>query len=131
MQRENIKLNVEKFNIGREVNFGGVKLSGKKEAGDTTDRVYLNPSDVRIEAITKIKRPENRKDVQSLLGHVNQLKSWLPEVSFTTTNLRRLTSSSTPFKWNQDLEKEFLALKDQIQKRVQLSPMDLNKQIHV
>ena len=130
-REKNIKLNVDKFDIGREVNFGGVKISGKKEKGDPTDRVYLNPSDARIDAITQIKRPENRKDVQSLLGHVNQLKSWLPEVSFTTTNLRRLTSSSTPFKWTEDLDKEFLALKDLIQKRVQLSPLDLSKEIHV
>ena len=42
---KNIKFNVDKLNIGREVNFGGVKLSGKKEKGDSTDRVYLNPSD--------------------------------------------------------------------------------------
>ena len=98
---------------------------------DSTDRVYLNPSDARIDAITQIKRPDNRKDVQSLLGHVNQLKSWLPEISFTTTNLRRLTSSSKPFKWNMDLENEFQALKEQIQKRIQLSPLDLSKEIHV
>ena len=98
---------------------------------DSTDRVYLNPSDARIDAITQIKRPDNRKDVQSLLGHVNQLKSWLPEISFTTTNLRRLTSSSKPFKWNMDLENEFQALKEQIQKRIQLSPLDLSKKIHV
>ena len=80
-----IKLNVEKFNIGREVTFGGVKLSGKREIGNSTDMVYLNPSDARLDAITQIKIPENRKDVQSLLGNVNHLKSWLPEILFTTT----------------------------------------------
>ena len=49
------------------------------------DWVYLNPSDARLDAITQIKIPENRKDVQSLLGNVNHLKSWLPEILFTTT----------------------------------------------
>ena len=130
-REKNIKLNFDKFNIAREVTFGGFKLSGKRKIGDSANRVYLNPSDARIDAITQIKRPDNRKDVQSLLGHVDQLKRWLPEISFKTTNLRRLASNLKPFRWTMDLEKEFLALKDQIQKHVQLSPLDLSKEIHV
>ena len=130
-RKKNIKLNGTKFEVGRQVTFGGVTITGKREVGDEKTRVYISPTEARLDALANIKTPKSRKDVQSIIGMINQLKSWLPEISLVTTNLRKLTSPNVRFAWSEDLNKELEEVKNRIKSRVQLSPLDLSRPIHI
>ena len=110
---KNIKLNPAKFSIGHEVQFGGVDLKGIKAQGDRTRKVYIAQASRRLEEFLSIETPQNKKDVQRIIGLANQLKRWVPEMAFSTVHLRRLSSVHARFLWTPDLEAELTKLKQQ------------------
>ena len=129
-REKNIKLNPEKFQVGHQVQFGGVDLCGRKLPGDKERRVYITPSHTRLEEFFKIETQKCKKDVQRIIGMTNQLKKWIPNVAFKSVNLRKLSSVNVKFMWNNDLSKELEELKGSIKNCVKLSPMDTSKPIH-
>ena len=74
-REKNIKLNPNKFNIGHEVQFGGVDLKGIQKSGDSRRRVYMAPAERRLEEFLAIKPPQHKKDVLRIIGLACQLKN--------------------------------------------------------
>ena len=128
---KNIKLNPEKFSIGHEVTFGGVELKGVKEKGDNTRRVYITPAERRLEEFLAIKTPSTKKEVMRVIGLANQLKRWCPELAFSTLQLRKLSSIHARFIWTPDHDEELTQIKATIKNCVKLSPLDIEKPIHL
>lgn len=82
-RESNIKFNRSKIQLGvKEVTYlrGIVSADGFK------------PDESNVKAITNMRRPENKQDLQRLLGMVNYLSSFIPNVSEITAPLRALQS---------------------------------------
>ena len=59
--------------LGHEINENGIK-----------------PNDEKVEAILKLKQPENTKDLKSFLGAIQYMAKFLPKLSEQTDRLRKL-----------------------------------------
>ena len=56
--KKNMKLNPDKVQIGRCVDFGGVTIEACKTRGDDQRRIYLSPSEEKLQAFLDLKTPE-------------------------------------------------------------------------
>ena len=52
--------------------------------------------------------------MQQLVGLLNQVGNWTKKKTKLTSELRALSKENTHFSWNEELEKEFLALKEEV-----------------
>ena len=59
----------------------------------------IKPDPEKIEAIQKFPTPEDKSAVQRLLGMLNYLSKFLPNISHITEPLRRLTDRDSEWKW--------------------------------
>ena len=70
-----MKLNSRKFKVGTTVVFGGCVISHDVKTG-----LHLTPEDHKIAAVQNIQTPKNRREVQQLVGFLNQLAGWVPNL---------------------------------------------------
>ena len=90
-----IALNPDKMKLKMsEVNFMRHLLTNKG----------LKPDPAKVEAITKMPKPQDVEGVQRLNGFVNYLAKFLPKLSDVMEPIRRLTRKETP--WNSSLEQD-------------------------
>ncbi|UYV79423.1 K02A2.6-like [Cordylochernes scorpioides] len=86
LEENNVKLNTKKQQIAVDkVNFLGHIIS--------RDGIAIQAS--RAEAIQKLKRPENKTEVQRFLGMVTYLGKFIPNLSDKTAPLRKLISNKS------------------------------------
>ena len=98
-------LNPQKFVYSTEsVQFGGFMI--------TPQGVTQDPN--RLLAVKQFKRPERASDVRRFLGLCNSLSKFTNVLLRSTTHLRALTRANAPFIWNDQTEKEFCYLRDQL-----------------
>ena len=71
--------------LGHEINENGIK-----------------PNDEEVEAILKLKPPENTKDLKSFLGAIQFMAKFLPKLSEQTDRLRKLLKKNEPWIWGPD-----------------------------
>ena len=92
-----IVLNPDKMQLRMsEVNFMGHLLTNKG----------LKP-DNKVEAITKMPKPQDVEGVQRLNGFVNYLAKFLPKLSEVMEPIRRLTWKDTPWNWSSEQDQAF------------------------
>lgn len=77
----------------------------------------MKPDDYKIEAIKNLKNPQNKKELQSILGAINYLRGFIPNLSEVTAPLRDLLKNNTSWLWT---ERQSKAL-DEI-KKILMSP---------
>ena len=100
-----VYLNPQKFVYSTEkVQFGGFLV--------TPEGVMQDPN--RLLAVKQFKRPERASDVRRFLGLCNSLSKFTNVLLRSTTHLRALTRAHAPFIWNDQAEKEFCYLKEQM-----------------
>ena len=86
-----IVLSQEKMKLRMsEVNFMGHLLTSKG----------LKPDPAKVEAITKMPKPQDVEGVQHLNGFVNYLAKFLSKLSEVMEPIRRLTWKDTPWHWS-------------------------------
>ena len=119
--KKNMKLYPDKLRIGRRVTFGGVTIEACKAKGDDKKRVYMSPSDEKLQAFLDLKTPESKVEVQRACGMIAQMKMFCPGVMLTFQMLQKMSSHSPVFTWNDSLETEF--------ESINLSPLDTSKKI--
>lgn len=96
--RENgVKFNPDKIQYRKsQIKFMGHIVSERK----------IQPENKHLDAILKMKRPENKRDVMRLLGLFKYLAKFIPNLSRLTANLRMLTHDKVEFKFTAEHEKE-------------------------
>ena len=67
--------------LGHEINENGIK-----------------PNEEKVEAMLKLKAPENTKDLKSFLGAIQYMAKFLPKLSKRTDRLRKLLKNNEPWK---------------------------------
>ena len=103
-REKDIKLNKEKFKLNqKEVTFMGHVISADG----------LRPDPTKIEAVLNMPTPTNKQDVRRLLGMVNYLQKFSPNLSDATSPLRELLREDIRFQWDPQVQGAcFQALKN-------------------
>ncbi|GBL82295.1 Transposon Ty3-I Gag-Pol polyprotein [Araneus ventricosus] len=101
-KENNIKFKPNKFQLRiKEVKYMGLLVS--------KDWVKADPSHVR--AINELEKPTSKNDIKRLLGMVNFLSKFKPNVSAVTSPLRVLLKKDIEFQWNHEQETSFEEIK--------------------
>ena len=116
----NLTLNEQKckFNV-KQVSYCGHKF--------TKDGV--KPDDSKIKAIQDMPAPSSKKDVERLLGTVNYLAKFVPNLASITAPIRELLKKDIEFYWAHEQIKAFETLKKSLpDNQVQFSSFFLSKE---
>ena len=74
----------------------------------------LKPDKSKIDAILLMQPPSDIKGVRRLLGMINYLTRFLPDMSATLEPIRRLTQKDVEFEWSHDQQRAFEKIKQLI-----------------
>ena len=74
----------------------------------------MKPNEEKVEAIQKLKSPNNTKELKSFLGAIQNLAKFLPELSEKTDRLRKLLKKNEPWICAEEQEKDFIELKQML-----------------
>ncbi|UYV61601.1 K02A2.6-like [Cordylochernes scorpioides] len=122
LEENNVKLNAKKQQIAvNKVNFLGHIIS--------RDGIAIQAS--RAEAIQKLKRPENKTEVQRFLGMVTYLGKFIPNLSDKTAPLRKLISNKSEWKFGGEENDCFEKLKNMVSNAPILTFFDPTKPITI
>ncbi|KAL0151936.1 hypothetical protein M9458_052743, partial [Cirrhinus mrigala] len=117
-----LKLNKDKCQFGvQELLFLGDKLTSQG----------IQPDSEKINAILKMKCPTERKGVQRIMGMVNYIGKFIPNLSSKTSCLRELLQKTTDFAWTDKHESEWQQLKIGLTSAPVLQFFDPTKKIKV
>ncbi|CAB4030046.1 Hypothetical predicted protein [Paramuricea clavata] len=75
--------------------------------GETLTANGVKPDETKVEAIKNYPKPTNKHDVQRLLGMVNYIAKFAPNISDVTAPLRELIKKNVAFHWLETHEKAF------------------------
>jgi hypothetical protein len=87
------------------------------------------PDPAKVEAITEMPRPRDKAEVKRLLGMINYLGKFLPQLSDISDPLRNLTKEGVKFIWSQAHEDTFNKLKKIISEPPALQYYDLVEEV--
>ncbi|CAC5421135.1 unnamed protein product [Mytilus coruscus] len=85
----------------------------------------------KIRAIKEMPAPTDKKGVQRLLGTINYLAKFVPNMSAVTEPIRKLLKEEHEFIWTHEQQQAFEKLKDIITKNPVLSFYDVSKPVTV
>ena len=116
----------------------GVKLKKQKceikipevvYIGDKITKDGIKPDESKIEAILNLPSPQNKKDVERLLGMVTYLSKFIPNMSTLTEPLRVLLKQEVQWHWEEQQEKALNEIKKVLTSKPVLSYYDVNKPV--
>ena len=97
-----VKLNKDKIKL---------RLPEIPYMGNVISASGLKPDPAKVEAITKMPPPSDEKGVERLMGMVNYLARFMPNLSSVIEPIRKLKSIKVPFTWGPEQEKAFAEMK--------------------
>ena len=86
-------------------------LKRTKWLGHEIDENGIKPNEENVEAIQKMKSPNNTKELKQFLGAIQYLANFLPKLSEKTDRLRKLLKKNEPWIWEEEQEKDFKQIK--------------------
>ena len=98
---------------------------------EANKRVQITPSEKKIEELIGRDPPKTQRELQSILGSLNQLSSWIPQVKCHIPLMRKLSGGNNSFTQSQQLLEEFNLMKKYLKKTVTLSPLEVGREIHL
>lgn len=118
----NIKFNEKKV----QYKVKEVKYLGHKYTGDG-----IEIDEGRVAAISDLKDPKNKKELQSILGMINFIREYIPQISEITAPLRDLIKKNVVFKWLPSHSKILFEIKKLISSAPTLGIFDEQKEITI
>ena len=87
--------------------------------GHTVGRGAIRPEQVKIDAVKNFQKPRTKKNIQAFLGLVGYYRKFIKNFSTLAARLTDLTRKDCPNKvtWTQELEEDFIALRDELLKK--------------
>lgn len=116
----NVKFNKDKLQY---------KVDSVKYFGHVFSSKGCSPDPDRIRAVTAVKSPSNKKELQSILGLFNYLRPFVPNMASLTSPLRELLKKDVTFCWLSQHQKALDNLKEIITKAPALASFDSKKPI--
>ena len=115
-----LTLNKEKCKFAvSEVTYIGHKL--------TPEGVHPDPE--KVKAIREIPAPTDKKAVERLLGTINYLAKFIPDMSTKTSEIRELFKKDVVFEWQAPQEKAFNEIKETLSATPVLAFYDVTKPV--
>ena len=112
--------------IKNGVKFNKSKIQFKQKSvkylGQIFDENGMHCDPDKINAIKQLKNPQNRKELQSILGMINYLRGYIPNLSEKTEPLRALLRKDILFQWTELHTKTLDKLKIIMSKAPVLAP---------
>lgn len=90
-----IKLNKEKCKF---------RLSEDSFMGHVISEEGLKPDPAKIQGVQEMPTPESKQDVKRLLGMVNYLQKFAPNLSEATAPMRELLKEENQFLWDEEVQ---------------------------
>ena len=91
----------------------------------------MGPDPARIEKLLKMPKPQKTKDVEWLLGLVNQLSKFSLDYIMQCPRLKSLTHKGVKFYWDADIEREYCELMANFANLEYLEPCVLSQMHHI
>ena len=89
----------------------------------------VEPTPEKVQEILAMPPPTNVSEVRTLMGVVQFLSRFLPNLSSTTAALRQLLKQANSFEWNEPQERAFAAVKDALRDPRVLRHFDPKKEV--
>ena len=121
-RERNVKLNKDKFVFKQQ------KL---KYCGHVLTSEGILPDPAKVEAITQMPRPRSKTEVRRLLGMINYLGKFLPQLSDVSEPLRNLTKEQNQFIWSKVHQDAFNKLTQLISEPPLLRYYDLEEEVTI
>lgn len=118
----NVKFNKEKIQLNR---------SEVQYLGHIVSKDGLRPDPVKIEAIADMPNPEDKTGIQRVLGCLNFLRSYIPNMSALTEPLRKLLKDDVLWTWGPEQQEAMAAIKRLFTSEPILQYFDVNKETHL
>jgi len=119
-QEKGLKFNPEKLAVGQsEVKYFGHVISDKG--------MYVDQD--KVTAISNMRTPESRHELETLLGMVTYLTSFAPNLAEVTSPMRMLLKQDTQFIWGPEQESSFAKAKQIISQAPVLRFFDPDKPV--
>ena len=112
LDEANLQLKAEKCVIAQEsIEWLGYKLT----------RTGITPINTKAQGISDRLRPTNLKQLRSFLGAVNQFNKFIPNLASISFPFRTILKKDAEWIWNDEQEKAFEKINDEIRRVVELS----------
>jgi hypothetical protein len=111
----NVTISEKKLQVGTTVKFAGYIVS---DSG-------ITPDPEKVQAIRDFPTPTDVTSLRSYLGLANQLGSFLPDLSQSTSHMRTLLRKDTAFVWTPDIQQQFERSKEILTSEMIVKPFDL------
>ena len=119
LQEANLTLNEEKCDFSKpSVEFLGTLID--------SEVVHVSPK--KVEAILKMKTPQDQTELRRFLGMVNQLSKFRPRIAELSKPLRDLLSSKSHWLWSDAQQQAFTAMKESLASTPTLAHYDATRQ---
>lgn len=82
--------------------------------GYVIDKTGLRTCPKKVEAIRQAPRPKNVLEVKRFLGVINYYRSFIPNASSTLSSLHELLRSDAEWQWNEQHERAFRSIKEEL-----------------
>ena len=106
-QKEGLVLNSKKLELRRErVTFFGAEYSAQG----------MHPDPKKVQGITEMTAPTDKQQLQSFLGMVNYMGTFIPNLSHHTEPLRAMLKKDNVFHWEDQQTRSFQQIKTLIAK---------------
>ena len=111
------------FEILNKLEKAGYRASKKKSEffmnrtkwlGHEIDENRIKPNEEKVEAILKLKPPENTKELKPFLGAKQYMAKYLPKLSERTNRLRKLLKKDEQWKWGPEQETDCNRIKQML-----------------
>ena len=119
-RKKNIKFNKSKVQY---------KVKEVKYMGSIIGEHGMKPDPEKVNAIVNIQVPVDKSGVQRLLGTVNYLAPFIPNISEITAPLRMLLKKDVPFLWSHEQSKAMEKIKSILTAKPVLKFYDVNKEV--
>lgn len=97
-----IRFNEDKLEVGvTELSYFGHVISSQG----------LKPDPLKVNAVSNMKPPQNKAELETILGMVNYLAKFAPNLSEITSPMRKLLNKDVQFSWDHPQERAFNEVK--------------------
>ena len=98
LREHNVKLNREKCKL---------RVTEVSYIGHVLTQEGVKPDPRKVEAVTRMQKPANKKELQRYLGMITYLAKFIPNLSDVTAPLRKLLEKDTDWQWLHEQDKAF------------------------
>ncbi|GFW76648.1 transposon Tf2-8 polyprotein [Trichonephila clavipes] len=116
----NIKFNPDKLQY---------RVSEVKYVGEIISKSGIKPDPDQIKAIVEMPTPKSKTEVRRLLGMMNFLSKFIPNVFKVTAPLREIIHENIEFNWGKEQELSFVSIKELLAKAPILRVFRVNDEI--